>query len=90
MMTFNSKQQIFASLIGFLPQKVLAARFVDTRRRRFEIIDAALLFADISGFTAMSEKLAAMGKEGSEEVTKIINVYFKPLIDIIIDWGGDI
>lgn len=89
-MRSQDKQQVFASLIGFLPQKVLSTQFVDTRRRTYEILDAALLFADISGFTAMSEKLTALGREGSEEVTKIINGYFTPLIDIIVDWGGDI
>ncbi|MBN2621615.1 AAA family ATPase [candidate division WOR-3 bacterium] len=89
-MKSQDRQEVFASLIGFLPQKVLSSRFVDTRRRIYEILDAALLFADISGFTAMSEKLTALGREGSEEVTKIINGYFRPLIDIIIDWGGDI
>lgn len=85
-----SKGDMFASLISFLPQKILSSRFIDTRRRVYEIIDAALLYADISGFTAMSEKLTAMGREGSEEVTKIINGYFRPLIDIITKWGGDI
>jgi class 3 adenylate cyclase len=86
----KDKQQIFSSLISFLPQKVLASRFIDSRTRVYEMLDAALLFADISGFTAMSEKLTTMGKEGSEEVTKIINGFFQPLIDIIVTWGGDI
>lgn len=81
---------VFRSLAGFIPQKVFAVQFVDTRRKLYEYFDAALLYADISGFTAMSEKLTALGREGSEEVTKIINGFFGPLIDVILGWGGDI
>jgi class 3 adenylate cyclase len=33
--------------------------------------EGAVLFADVSGFTAMSSKLSALGKEGAEEITGI-------------------
>lgn len=90
MKDIQKKRKIFLSLTGFVPHKILSSLFIDTRRKLYEIFDTALLFADISGFTAMSEKIASMGKEGSEEVTKIINGFFEPLIQIIIKWGGDI
>jgi class 3 adenylate cyclase len=50
----------------------------------------AVLFADVSGFTAMSEKLSVLGKEGAEEVTSIVNKYFTAMLDINDSFGGDL
>jgi predicted ATPase/class 3 adenylate cyclase len=50
----------------------------------------AVLFADVSGFTAMSEKLSVLGKEGAEEVTGIVNKYFSTMLDINDGFGGDL
>ena len=50
----------------------------------------AVLFADVSGFTAMSEKLSVLGKEGAEEVTGIVNNYFSTMLDINDEHGGDL
>jgi class 3 adenylate cyclase len=50
----------------------------------------AVLFADVSGFTAMSEKLSVLGKEGAEEVTGIVNSYFSTMLEINDGFGGDL
>jgi class 3 adenylate cyclase/tetratricopeptide (TPR) repeat protein len=50
----------------------------------------AVLFADVSGFTAMSEKLSVLGKEGAEEVTSIVNKYFTAMLNINDSSGGDL
>jgi class 3 adenylate cyclase len=50
----------------------------------------AVLFADVSGFTAMSEKLSVLGKEGAEEVTSIVNDYFTAMLEINNNFGGDL
>src|SRR5687768_11942057 len=50
----------------------------------------AVLLAAISGFTALSERLAAKGAEGVEELTRALNAYFGKLIDIITAYGGDV
>ncbi len=49
---------------------------------------AALLFADVSGFTQMSESLAQLGKEGAEELTSVLNAYFTTMIDLVHRYGG--
>ena len=54
---------------------------------RFE---TALLFADISGFTALTERLAEQGAGGMEQLTQILNAYFGRLIATIDSHGGDI
>lgn len=49
---------------------------------------AIALFADVSGFTAISEALAASGRHGAEELTAILNAYFAPMIELIESYGG--
>jgi len=53
-------------------------------------MDTVLLFADVSGFTAMSESLAGLGKEGAEELTRILNAYFSAMIDLVRGYGGQV
>ncbi len=49
---------------------------------------AVVAFADVSGFTAMSEKLASIGREGAETLTSILNAYFTAMINRIERNGG--
>ena len=49
---------------------------------------AVVAFADVSGFTAMSERLSAIGKEGAETLTAILNSYFTTMIGRIERNGG--
>lgn len=60
-----------------------AAELLGRERR----IPAVALFADVSGFTALSEALAA-GHAGAEELTGILNAYFTPIIALIHSYGG--
>lgn len=55
-----------------------------------QFLCGTLLFADVSGFTAMSEKLSEVGKEGAEELTRILNSYFSAMLDIAESYGGDL
>ena len=47
-----------------------------------------MAFVDVSGFTAMSERLAAKGKAGAEEVTDVMNATFAQLLDVAYARGG--
>jgi len=51
---------------------------------------AAVLFADISGFTALTEMLARQGPAGVEKVASGLNGYFSKLTEIIAAHGGDV
>ncbi|HET9907383.1 MAG TPA: AAA family ATPase [Anaerolineales bacterium] len=55
-----------------------------------EELPAAILFADISGFTPLTERLAETGPTGVETLARVLNQYFGQLIDIIHAYGGDI
>ena len=48
-----------------------------------EEFQAAVLFADISGFTRLTEGLAERGPQGVETLARILNEYFGQLIDIV-------
>lgn len=50
----------------------------------------AFLFADISGFTHLTERLAEKGPAGVEKLAFILNDYFGQLIDIVFEHGGDV
>ncbi len=59
-------------------------------------IEATVAFVDVSGFTALTERLATRGKIGAEEVSDLIGGCFTELLDIgyeygaeLLKWGGD-
>lgn len=50
---------------------------------------AAVVFADASGFTRLTETLANLPK-GAEQIGRTLNDFFGPLIDIVHKHGGDV
>jgi class 3 adenylate cyclase len=48
------------------------------------------MFADVSGFTKLSEAMTKYGPEGGEHVKKHLNSYFGQMVRIIAGEGGDI
>ncbi|GAB4206000.1 MAG: adenylate/guanylate cyclase domain-containing protein [Roseiflexaceae bacterium] len=53
-------------------------------------IDGSLLFADLSGSTALAERLSRIGREGTERVTEFLNDIFTTLIEVVQSFGGDL
>lgn len=49
-----------------------------------------VLYADIKGFTQITETLAEKGPAGAEELTRILNQYFGRLISTVHDHQGDV
>ncbi|HZQ16338.1 MAG TPA: AAA family ATPase [Gaiellaceae bacterium] len=73
----------------FVPR--LAARWdAVAPGERARVLDASLLGLDISGFTALSERLAERGKLGAEELIMLISRCYSGLIDIAERYGGDV
>ncbi len=50
----------------------------------------ALLVVDISGFTAITEILAASGKNGTEALTTLLNKFFDKMITVTEQYNGSI
>jgi len=51
-------------------------------------LDGALMHCDITGFTAMSESLAGLGREGAELMASVLNSFFETMLTIAGGWGG--
>lgn len=72
------------------------AEDVDRATPWIDEVVGTLVMVDVSGFTRLSERLAASGREGSEILTDIINWYFQQMLDIAksnqgfnLKFGGD-
>lgn len=73
---------------AYLPRLLVVA--LDAGRRRMTEDPVSLVFGDISGFTALSERLADEGRIGAERVTRIVNGAFEELLGVGRLEGGDV
>jgi class 3 adenylate cyclase len=83
----------FTTLVSYVPALIarrLAADPHPISQPTAERFAAAVLFADISGFTALGERLAQRGLAGSEELAGLLNDYFGRVIDLVSDHGGEV
>ena len=83
------------SLLGYLPAQVikcvLDGKIKENQKYPFDIpMKTVSLFADISGFTKLSEKFSKKGRKGPEFLAFCLNRYMELLINIIGKNGGDI
>jgi class 3 adenylate cyclase len=53
-------------------------------------METVVLFADISGFTNLSESCAKKGVRGNEDLAFCINRYMEGMIKNLSKYGGDI
>lgn len=67
-----------------------------TPAQRSRQIDGTLVFADISGFTALSERLAQRGRIGAEELVETLSRVFGAMLEtaagrggVLLKFGGD-
>lgn len=78
-----------STLAPYLPQLVIewAREHAD---ERFRELDGSLVSVDISGFTSLSERLAAKGRLGAEELILLLSGVFEGLIGVAYRFGGDV
>jgi class 3 adenylate cyclase/tetratricopeptide (TPR) repeat protein len=55
-----------------------------------ERFEAALLYSDISGFTALTERLEQRGRHGAEQIAELINAAFEPAVEALLSQGASI
>ena len=86
------------AIATYIPSTLVREQLADPQpgRVRGAYWDGSVLFADLSGFTALSGTLSALGKQGAEEVSAIINNLFGALVEEIhryrgglLKFGGD-
>ena len=87
----TSSSTILASYVPRLIKNHIIENPTPSESPVAEQFQAVLLFADISGFTLLTERLTgAGGAEGAEKLADMLNDYFGQLIEIINDFGGDV
>src|SRR5437870_2296022 len=79
-----------SAFAAYVPGLLLRQADHPRAQQSVKSFEAAALFADISGFTPLAEKLALHGPSGAEELSSILNIYFEKLIQIIHAHGGDV
>ncbi|MFO7570974.1 MAG: tetratricopeptide repeat protein [Gaiellaceae bacterium] len=76
-----------AELVSFVPRLTLEW-LRDDPDALWREVDGTVAFVDISGFTAMSERLSSLGRAGAEEVTEVMNATFAALLAVAYAQGG--
>ena len=87
------KTQLAQAMASYIPPAVLRSVCADPQpltEPKLERFYAAVLFADISGFTALTEALADQGPHGAEALTSLVNRYFAHMIGLIEAQGGEV
>ena len=85
--------RLIEALVSYLPPAVTRQIHdhpdtpIEPRAANFP---AAVLFTDVSGFTALTEGLAAHGPAGAEELTLLLNGYFSRMIGLLEEQGGEV
>ncbi len=85
--------ELINTLAGYTP-RVIQQRILEHPQPpsspAAEDFQAAVMFADISGFTSLAEHLAERSSAGAEELSDILNNFFGQWIEIIKKYQGDI
>ena len=81
------KNPASAELVSFVPRLTLEW-LRDHPESQWREVEGTLAFVDISGFTAMSERLSSLGRAGAEEVTEVMNATFAALLAVAYAQGG--
>jgi class 3 adenylate cyclase len=76
-----------AALVPYLPRIALDWLREEPHALR-RALPGTMAFVDVSGFTAMSERLAAKGRLGAEEVTDVMSATFAELLRVAYENGG--
>ena len=81
-----------AERASYAPAHVWRRVLADTPSQRgpdAETFPCAVLFADISGFTPLTARLATRGGVGAEELSRLLNDYFGKLLALVASHGGE-
>uniref|UniRef100_A0A8C0WML7 Adenylate cyclase type 10 n=1 Tax=Castor canadensis TaxID=51338 RepID=A0A8C0WML7_CASCN len=78
-------------IAAHLPDLIVYGDF-SPERPSVKYFDGVLMFVDISGFTAMTEKFstAMYMDRGAEQLVEILNYYISAIVEKVLIFGGDI
>jgi len=84
----SCEDKVVRELRAYIPHCIRSTNLED-RQTLIKTMHGAVVFADVSGFTALTETLAK-NSNGAETLSACLNEFFTPLIDIIESYHGDI
>jgi len=87
-LTARRRQQVDA-VRTFMPRMLQRSEVVDRNDIVMHRCRGCVVFSDASGFTKLTETLAQKA-DGAEVLSKCLNKFFTPLIDIIEAYRGDV
>jgi class 3 adenylate cyclase/tetratricopeptide (TPR) repeat protein len=76
-----------SAVVPYLP-RITLEWLRDAPDERHRALAGTMAFVDVSGFTAMSERLAPKGRLGAEEVTDVMSATFGRLLAVAYELGG--
>jgi class 3 adenylate cyclase/tetratricopeptide (TPR) repeat protein len=81
---------MLVSILPYVPHHIAQELMSDPTAARVDgkAVEGTLLFADVAGFTPMSESLAQIGKEGAEELTLVMTACFTRIVNVVADYEG--
>jgi class 3 adenylate cyclase/tetratricopeptide (TPR) repeat protein len=78
------------TLAPYVPRALLARLARQPIDVLTETVEGTMVFADVSGFTRLSERLARSGQEGAEQLVDVINTCFTDLLADAYGRGGSL
>jgi class 3 adenylate cyclase len=81
------------TLASYVPDLIVRRLATNPERVTWPACDrflAAVLFADVTGFTPLTEWFAHRGAIGAEELSDQLNDYYERLVNHLLDHGGDV
>ncbi|XP_003414943.1 adenylate cyclase type 10 [Loxodonta africana] len=87
----DSQDRAIVKIAAHLPDLIVYGDF-SPERPSVKYFDGVLMFVDISGFTAMTEKFsrAMYMDRGAEQLVEILNHYISAIVEKVLIFGGDI
>lgn len=85
----RSREDLLAGFVPLLTPE-LARPAGTAGSSSHDFVEGSMLSADISGFTALSERMSAQGRIGAEQLSEIMSACFTGLIDAAASFGGDV
>ncbi|XP_036058629.1 adenylate cyclase type 10 isoform X2 [Onychomys torridus] len=85
------QDRAIVKIAAHLPDLIVYGDF-SPERPSVKCFDGVLMFVDISGFTAMTEKFstAMYMDRGAEQLVEILNHYISAIVEKVLIFGGDI
>ncbi len=86
----GADQRVVAARLRRQVPELALAWLADDPDRLWQTVEGTLCFADVSGFTALAERLEGRGRRGAEELIDTLNRVFGAILEVAAGRGGSL